>query len=241
MHRFIVDDRPLQGEVALPPEEAEHAARVLRLRPGVGVELIDGRGRVVTAEVASVGKRDVTARVTGECPGRESPVRLTVYIGCPKGEKLELVAQKLTELGAARLCPVVMERSVARGERFEGRMGRLQRIAREAVKQCGRGLIPEIAAPMTWDEVLSRLPGHGLALIPWEEARDGRLRDLWAAHPDQRDIALIVGPEGGMSAGEVQAAREASARPITLGPRILRAETAAIAAAAAVMALWADL
>ena len=241
MHRFIVDEGPLEGLVALSQEESEHAARVLRLLPGDPVELIDGRGHVVSAAIEQVGKRAVTASVTGACADRESPVSLTVYIGCPKGEKLELIAQKLTELGARAVCPVVMERSVARGERFESRMARLQRIVREAVKQCGRGLIPELTMPLKWDDVLARLKEHELSLIPWEEMRDGRLIDIYRMRPAAKDIALIIGPEGGMTEGEVSAAQAASAMPVTLGPRILRAETAAIAAASAVMALWADL
>ncbi len=246
MHRFIVKGLPEAAAgkaVDLPREEAQHAVRVLRLREGDGVELIDGNGRVYAAEVARADRDGAAVLVRGGLPGREAPVSLTLYMGLPKAEKLELVAQKLTELGAAAVVPVVMARSVARPEGKDGekRRERLERIALEAVKQCGRGRVPEMAAPLGWKEALSRMASHELMLVPWEEARGTRLGDVRAENPGARDIALLIGPEGGIAPEEAQAALAQGAKLVTLGPRILRAETAAIASAAAVMALWGDL
>ena len=241
MHRFIVDDLPQTGLVTLPPDEAAHAARVLRLVPGDAVELIDGRGRVCGATLDRVERGEVVACLTGDMPSRESSVRLTLYMGSPKAEKLELITQKLTEIGVARVVPVIMERSVARGEESPNRMKRLDRIAREAVKQCGRGTIPQLDPPTKWPAALELFSRHDLLLIPWEEARAGRIADVHSACPGARDIGLIIGPEGGISAREIGECAARGARPVTLGPRILRAETAAIVASAEIMALWGDL
>ena len=246
MHRFIVRGMPpsAPGDVIeLPREEAQHAVKVLRLRPGDAVELIDGEGRVYAAEIARAEREGAAVSVREALPGRESPVRLTLYMGLPKAEKLELIAQKLTELGAAAVVPVVMARSVARPDKKDGdkRRERLERIALEATKQCGRGRVPEMAAPLNWKDALSRMAAHELMLIPWEEARGVRLCDVRTAQPKAHDIALLIGPEGGITPEEAHEAEAQGAKLVTLGPRILRAETAAIASAAAVMTLWGDL
>ena len=246
MHRFIV--RRAGGfapdeTVELPREEAQHAVKVLRLREGDEAELIDGEGGAYSAEIARADRDGAAVVVRGRLPERESPVRLTLYMGLPKAEKLEFIAQKLTELGATKLVPVVMARSVARPDGKDGdkRRERLERIALEAVKQCGRGRAPETSAPVNWKEALPAMSAHELLLVPWEEARGVRLTDVYTERPGARDIALLIGPEGGIAPEEAREAEARGARLVTLGPRILRAETAAIASTAAVMALWGDL
>ncbi|MBQ8952946.1 MAG: 16S rRNA (uracil(1498)-N(3))-methyltransferase, partial [Clostridia bacterium] len=189
MHRFIVKGLPASAAgqvVELPREEAQHAVKVLRLRPGDRVELIDGEGRVYAAEMTQAGRDGAAAVVLTELPGRESPVRLTLYMGLPKAEKLELIAQKLTELGAAKLVPVIMSRSVARPDKKDGdkRQERLERIALEAVKQCGRGRVPQMMAPMGWKDALRQMANHELTLIPWEEARGLRLGGVREMRPE---------------------------------------------------------
>ena len=246
MHRFIVKRGAgvAPGEtVELPREEAQHAVKVLRLRAGDEVELLDGAGGAYAAEIARADRDGASLTVREALPCRESPVSLTLYMGLPKAEKLELIAQKLTELGAVRLVPVVMARSVARPDGKDGdkRRERLERIALEATKQCGRGRVPDMAAPVGWKDALRDMAAHELTLIPWEEARGLRLGDVHAEKPDARDITLLIGPEGGIAPEEAHEAEAQGARLVTLGPRILRAETAAIASAAAVMALWGDL
>ncbi len=246
MHRFIVrrEGGFSAGEaVELPREEAQHAVKVLRLRPGDEVELIDGEGRAYAAEITRAERDGAALTVRDALPEREAPVMLTLYMGLPKAEKLELIAQKLTELGGARLTPVVMARSVARPDKkdAEKRRERLERIALEAVKQCGRGRLPEMAVPVGWRDALDKMAAHQLTLIPWEEARGTRLSDVRAQCPEARDIALLIGPEGGITPEEAREAEARGAKLVTLGPRILRAETAAIASAAAVMTLWGDL
>ena len=239
MHCFYIEP-PADGMAALPRDEAKHAARVLRLRPGDAVCAMDGAGRRWRAELNEAVDG---VRLLEPLPDNEPPVRLTVYQGVPKSDKLDLIAQKLTELGTAALVPVKMERCVARLEERDGekRRERLQRIADEAAKQCRRSVPVKVAPPMTWREALAALARHELALVPWEDAVGRRMRDVHAERPDVRDIGVVIGPEGGMSESEVDALRKAGALTVTLGPRILRTETAAMASAAMVMTLWGDL
>jgi len=169
-------------------------------------------------------------------------VRLTVYEGLPKADKLDFIAQKLTELGAAALAPVRMTRCVAKldGKDGEKRRERLEKIAREAAKQCGRGMPLRVDTPLDWRKALQAMAAHDLLLIPWEAAEGTRLKDVFALNPDARDIGIVVGPEGGITADEIDDMTAAGGQCVTLGPRILRTETAAVVSAALAMQLWGD-
>ena len=184
----------------------------------------------------------VTVRLLEPLPDNEAPVRITVYEGLPKADKLDFIAQKLTELGAAALAPVRMERCVVKLDAKDGekRRERLDRIAREAAKQCGRGRPLDVGAPMDWPGAQRGMARHDLLLIPWEEADGRRLKDAFRDAPDARDIGVVIGPEGGMTADEVEAMRALGGQAVTLGPRILRTETAAVVSAALAMQLWGD-
>jgi len=242
MHSFYIDS-PVDGTAFLPPEEARHALKVLRLRRGDEVCAMDGAGRRWRGEIGDIDGGSVCVNLLEPLPDNEAPVRLTVYEGLPKADKLDLIAQKLTELGAASLVPVRMVRCVARldGKDGDKRRERLEKIAREAAKQCGRGMPLQVAAPMDWRMALRAMADHDLLLIPWEEAGGTRLKDVFAVNPDARDIGIVVGPEGGITADEVEAMAAAGGQCVTLGPRILRTETAAVVSAALVMQLWGDI
>ena len=242
MHSFYIDS-PAGGAAMLPPEEARHALKVLRLGPGDAVCAMDGAGRRWRGEIGDVGGGSVRVNLLEALPDNEAPVRLTVYEGLPKADKLDFIAQKLTELGAAALSPVRMARCVVKldGRDGEKRRERLERIAREAAKQCGRGMPMRVDAPLDWRMTLRAMAGHDLLLIPWEEARDGRLVEVRRQCPDARDIGIVVGPEGGITPEEVEAMAAAGGHCVTLGPRILRTETAAVVSAALVMQLWGDM
>jgi len=242
MHCFYIDP-PANGAAALPADEAKHAARVLRLRPGDEVCAMDGAGGRWRAEIAGAAGDEVTVRLVEALPSNESPVRVTVYQGVPKADKLDFIAQKLTELGAAALTPVRMSRCVTRLDEKDGRKrrGRLDKIAREAAKQCKRGSSTVVMEPQTWKQLKEKMSGHDLLMVPWEDAKGYGLQAARADFPDAKDIGIIIGPEGGMSAAEIQAIEEIGARQITLGPRILRTETAAVASCAMAMLLWGDI
>lgn len=242
MHSFYIE-APVNGIAEMPPEEAKHALKVLRLRPGDPVCAMDGVGGRWRGEIGALSGNRVSVKLLEQLPDNESPLRVTVYQGLPKADKLDFIAQKLTELGAARLVPVRMARSVAKldGKDGEKRRERLDKIAREAAKQCGRGRPLQVDAPMDWQDALEDMKGRDLMLIPWEEALKGRVKDAFADRPDVRDIGVVIGPEGGITPEEIGAMTAIGGRCVTLGPRILRAETAAVVSAALLMTLWGDI
>lgn len=229
--------------IELPKEEAQHALKVLRLSAGDEIDALDGQGRRFAARIESA--QDGAARVllTEELSSNEPPVRVTLYQGLPKADKLDFIVQKLTELGAARVVPVKMERCVVKSDAKDGikRRDRLQKIAHEAAKQCRRACPPEVTEPLTWKQAMAKMQQHDLVLVPWEDAQGLTLKKVFAEMPKKRDVGIVIGPEGGMSRDEVDAMAQNGARVVTLGPRILRAETAAVASTAMVMTLWGDL
>lgn len=242
MHRFHIDGTQIMEKRALlSKEEAAHALRVLRLKDGSPIEALDGHD--AWKAVLHVTDDGAYAELLEKMTSTEAPVDVALFMGIPKGEKLELIAQKLTELGATRVVPVRMERCVAKIETkdAEKKLARLRKIASEAMKQCGRAEEMAIDEPVSVAEAAKRISDYELGLMLWEEARGYRLTDAHAETPDARSIAYIVGPEGGISAREAEVFTGAGAKSVTLGPRILRTETAAVAGCAVIMNLWGDL
>jgi 16S rRNA (uracil1498-N3)-methyltransferase len=241
--RFYLEGVTLtpEMEIELPAEIAHQARDVLRLAPGDTLRLLDGAGGEYPAELLVVERKRVMAWLgkREEVTGAEAPVRVVLCLGMLKAAKYETVLQKGTELGVAAFVPLLSERAVAAHEEAsEAKRRRWAKIVAEAMEQCGGARLPELAAPQTLPEALAALPSSGIALIPWEEEHTTTLRAALqvalagrtaAAMPEVR---LFIGPEGGFSAGEVALAERHGAIPVTLGPRILRAETAAIVAAA---------
>jgi 16S rRNA (uracil1498-N3)-methyltransferase len=226
----------IAGERAALTDEARHYLRdVLRLGPGAEVELFDGAGGAWDARIVE----GFEALALG--PRRElRPGGLPIWLlfALSKGEKVELVVQKATELGAARVVPFGAERSVVRldGEKGEERARRWRRIAEEAARQCGRADVPEVAAPAPLEAALATLP-RGFECLVFE--RGGA--PLAEAPPAAAGYAAVIGPEGGLTEGELLACERAGARRASLGPRVLRAETAAIVAVALLQARFGDL
>ncbi|MCL2810534.1 MAG: 16S rRNA (uracil(1498)-N(3))-methyltransferase [Clostridia bacterium] len=239
MHRFFVDDPCRVGEESvLPPTEAHHAALVLRLMPGETVELLDGQG-VYAATLSMVGKHQVRAVVSARLPDREPRVRVTLFQGLAKGDKFDSIVQKCTELGVHAVQPLEMLRCVVRldAKRTSAQCQRWQRIAREATKQCGRAWVPQIQGPIKLDD--SIFAEQQLIIVPWEDAEDGSLGEVLAGKPSC--IGLVIGPEGGITEDEVGRLRGLGAKIVTLGPRVLRTETAGMAALAAILALCGEM
>ena len=245
MNSFYIEGSGEIGlEVTLKSEDAKHAAQVMRMQSGEEFYAVDESGRRFLAEMREVSKEKCTALLQDVLSDNEAAIRITVYQGLPKAEKMELVTQKLTELGAANLVPVKMERCIVKLDEKDGkkRCERLNKIAREAAKQCKRGGCLEVSEPKTWKQMKATFENdHDLILVPWEDAKGYGLKAAHADFPDAKDIAIVIGPEGGMSENEVRALEEMGAKQITLGPRILRTETAAIAACTMVMLLWGDI
>lgn len=236
-------DAPLSPglEMPLPDGAVRHALRVLRLEAGDRVTLFNGDGRQYSARLIAADPRAAHVRIEGvESPRRESSLSLTLVQAVARGEKMDWIIQKATELGVTRILPIVSERGEVKldADRGEKRLGHWRAIAIAACEQCGRNVIPDIGAPVTLDAWLageSRAgPGARWMLHPGGTTR---LRDLG---PLPANMSLAVGPEGGFGDHDLAVLRRAGYRELTLGPRILRTETAGIAALAALQALWGD-
>jgi 16S rRNA (uracil1498-N3)-methyltransferase len=224
--------------VELPPEAAHHAAKVLRLQAGDAIVLFDGTGGEYPAIISQAGKR-VTAELgpwrEREC---ESPLDITLVQALSSGDKMDFTLQKAVELGISAIQPISSERSVVRlsGERAEKRVRHWQQIVVSACEQCGRNRVPEVAPILSLSDWLGKpaTPGVRLTLAPDAPAS---LREL--PRPNA-PITLLIGPEGGLAPGEIKAAASCGFSPVRLGPRVLRTETAALAALAAMQAVWGD-
>ena len=223
----------------LPEAAAHHAARVLRLRSGDAVTLFNGTGGEYAARITAIGKHAVTVAIERHDPvERESPLPVTLVQAVSSGERMDLTIQKAVELGVARIVPVESERCVVRlkGERAEKRVAHWRQVAISACEQCGRNRIPEVRmiSPLDVWLAVEECDAQRWVLLP---GADAALRDL--PRP-QKPIELLVGPEGGLTDAEAEAAQRAGFRPVRLGPRVLRTETAAPALLAALQALWGD-
>jgi len=244
--RFAIDRPAAVGDVVtLTGDEAKHA-RVRRVAVGEAVALFDEAGHSCVAEVTGVTRDGVAVRVTAVQPANagESPLALTLAIGLLKADKLDWVIEKATELGVARVQPFASAHTLAQPS--ASRQARWQQIARSAAKQSGRSIVPAVAPPCNFTDVLTAaatrllLAEHG-ETVPLAAAA---VRTSVKSHvdaPPRTPLVLIVGAEGGFAAAELDTARAAGVHLITLGPRILRAETAAVAAVALCQSRWGDL
>ena len=245
MARFFVFKKNLQGETAtVTGQELEHMRKVLRLRPGDRVTLFDDEGWEHEGTIRSYaeGLGEIQLSKSYQ-PNREPSLRVTLAQALGKGEKMDWVIEKATELGAWAIVPFLCSRTVPRLDRaaFEKRAARWQRIALSAAKQSGRTRVPEILGVMDFSALVRPPWPCDLKLLFWEgESTHGlaRLREE-TSHVDS--LLLVIGPEGGFSLDEVAEARTNGFRSVRLGKRILRTETAAMAALSLAQFLWGDL
>ena len=233
---------PNQGEtIALPEQAAAHVTRVLRLRVGDTLTVFDGRGGEYAAKLASIAKREVTVQLGVHLMiERESPLAITLIQGLARGEKMDYIIQKATELGVARIIPVSTMRSVVQldDDRSDRKWQHWRAVAAAACEQCGRNRLPEILEPCRLEQLWASddLPRLRLLLSP--HANVGIAGSLI---PRPSELAILIGPEGGLDIEEENRAHAAGFRSATLGPRVLRTETAGLAVLAAVQSLAGDL
>jgi len=243
MRRFFLPEGPQGAEAHLRGQERNHLARVLRLGVGDEVVLFDGRGREWLARVSGLGPEEARLAVVSElAPQAERGLEVWLAQALLKGPRTDWLIQKACELGVRRLSLFVSERSVARPQAPEARLARWRRIAASSLKQCRGCLLPRIEGPLSLEELLAE-PWEGLRLLLHEAAGPeavglgqalGRVGEL-------SRVQLLVGPEGGFSPAEVEWAKGAGAVVVRLGARVLRVETAALAAAAACLFAAGDL
>ncbi len=238
--RFYCPQLPeRKGLAELPEQAAHHAARVLRLKEGDQVTVFNGHGGEGEARVAAIGKRGVSVEITAwHAFERESPLRIMLAQAISAGEKMDFTLQKAVEMGVDAIQPLASERSVVRlaGERADKRVAHWRGVVVAACEQSGRNRVPELESIRALLDWLPEQSGNDLRLILMPQA-EIRLRDL--AKPAGR-VTLLVGPEGGLSPAEAEAAQRFGFTPVRLGTRVLRTETAALAALAAMQTLWGD-
>ena len=239
LSRLFVAQPLREGDNLLLDAETSHYVRgVLRLRKGFDLTVFDGEGIEHAARVDLVARDEVRLRV-GEArwPAVESPLFTHLGLGISRGERMDYAVQKATELGVSRMTPLFTEHCVVRlnEEKQETRHLHWQKVSRSACEQCGRTRPPQFDEPLGLEEWLDRAVGLRLLFDPQGETC---LRDLPA--PEAEGVTLLSGPEGGFSDRERSLARQAGFTPVRLGPRILRTETAVLAALAVVQSLWGD-
>ncbi len=244
MNRFFLPPEAIQsGRVVFPGEVSHQIARVLRLKPGDVVAVLDNRGGEYRVELDRVMAESAQGliRERRDAEG-EPPLRLTLYLCMTQREKFEWALQKCTEIGVAAFSPVVSSRSLVQDPAgAEKKLERWRRIVCEAAEQSGRGRIPEITAPLTLGEALKQgSADNQAALLAWEDERENRLGTILEGIENLERLALLIGPEGGLSQAEVQNALDLGWQSFSLGRRILRMETAAIVASARLIAAAED-
>jgi 16S rRNA (uracil1498-N3)-methyltransferase len=239
--RFFVSlplaPRMIGETIGLPEAAAHHAIRVVRLAVGDALTLFAGAGGEYAATIARIDKRGAAVRIDGYAPvERESALRITLAQAITANDAMDYALRKATELGVAEIAPLISARSapLPAGDRGDKRHAHWRQVAIAACEQCGRNRVPEVRAPQALAEWLRGWRGGGVVFVP------GAGRGLAALPAPAAPFALLIGPEGGLAADEIGGALRAGFTAVQLGPRVLRAETAAVAALAAVHALWGD-
>ncbi len=241
MHRFAIAPERIDGQrVTFDAEETHHLARVLRLGPGDLVLATDGQGHEYTVRIEALGASATGAILDVARRPSESPLAVALVQGIPKGDKMETIIRAATELGVTRIVPALAARTVVTLEesRWGERARRWQRVAREAAKQCGRAVFPEVTAPVPLQRALEA--AEELRICLWEGERRP-LGEVLRTAVAPGSVAIVVGPEGGLAPDEVTHARNLGWDIAGLGPRILRTETASVAALALIQAAFGDL
>ena len=245
MHRFFVQPENITGdEVVLRGTDVSHIRTVLRLKPGNRIQILDGLGSRYLVQLTEVKTREVRGRIESkEDFQTESPLVIQMGLALLKGNKFDPVLRKAVELGVCRVSPLKTDRCVMRVPRMEAekKAARWQRIAREAARQSGRSRLPEVSPDIQTVEDFCRESREAeIKLVFWEEEEVQKLSDV-SPTSAPRSIAFLTGPEGGFSSEEIETARQYGFQSITLGPRILRAETVPIVVLSLLQNRWGDL
>lgn len=238
MRSFFTEPENVKGETIVLTEDAMHIKKVLRMNPGDEVLVFDGTGKEYVAVLEEIETSGVNCRILSESFSDSEPkIKVTVFQGIPKSDKMEQIIQKCVELGVHKIVPVKTSRCVAKVKDSE-KIKRWNKISREAVKQCGRGLIPEVTEPVDFKTAVECLKKTDIPVMPYEvmghEGKRG-LKELLSEKSGAESIGIIIGPEGGFSDEEASYAISEGVCAVGLGKRILRTETVSSAMLAVIM------
>jgi 16S rRNA (uracil1498-N3)-methyltransferase len=246
---FITPEQVRDPYITVTGDDLRHIRTVLRKQPGDLLTLLDGQGREYTVRITAIEKAEIDTEIVEQRTRDLPAVRVTLGQGLPKSDKMDFIVQKATELGVSSLVPLITERTIVKVKDEEKRIIRWQKIAREAAMQSGRPDIPTVGEIMNYRDFLERTPhhpplargehkgggsdaaavgGHSLLLFPWEEGTVP-VKKVLRRHLDAKHVVVLIGPEGGFSQAEADAAKEKGFHLVSLGPNILRTETAAVA------------
>lgn len=231
-HRFFCPPEQIgQSHITILDEDAHHIATVLRMKPGAPLAISDGAGSDYSAIISRLTPSEIVLEITDRTARQRRPPLLTLCQGLPKSDKMDLIVQKATELGVVSIVPLVTERTIVKVKDEQKRLARWRRICREAAMQSNRSDIPILADIQTLGQYLGGLSDEQgeLRLLPWEESSASLKKALRGQTAIQR-ILVLIGPEGGISRHEADLAAERGFIDISLGPNILRTETAGLAA-----------
>ena len=238
MHRFFAEPSQINGNtITVTGDDVNHISRVLRLKCGDEIEVCDKNKTDYLCEILEISKTEVVLNIVKKyANNNESDIDVTLFQGIPKGDKMDDIVKKCVELGVKKIVPVSMKRTVVKVKSPYPKTQRWERIMLEASKQCKRGIIPEISEPVSFDEMLEMLSlKESLNILPYENEDTVSLKTVLKENSSFKNINIIIGPEGGFDDDEVKSARQNNIYTVTLGPRIMRCETAPIAAVSAVM------
>ncbi len=235
MHRFFITPEELLSDApALSGDESHHCLNVLRHDIGDKIVVFDGRGHEATAEIVTADKRQAGLRVLHRAVSPPIRCRVTLAQAVPKGKNMDLIIEKAVELGAAEVVPLLSERTVVQlsSADADAKREKWQAVAREACKQCGQNWLPEVAAPLSTKAFFEQRPPHGLRLIASLQPDSQPIKQTLETYAQLQgaieSVTILVGPEGDFTPAEISLAKSHGCHPVTLGPIILRTETAAI-------------
>lgn len=239
MHKFFTEDIK-DGRAYIVGDDVKHAWKVLRLKVKDKVEINDLRGREYLGEIEVIDKERVVVKIGEEVhSSNESPVKISLYQGIPKGQKMELICQKATELGLYKVVPLITERIVPNSKDEYKKLDRLKRIILEASKQSKRTMIMDLLEPIGLNDIQKE--GEDLIIVPYENAIGQGIRSFEEEIKRAEKIGIVIGPEGGFEEEEIKTLEGFGAKIVTLGPRILRTETAGLVTAAILSYIRGDL
>lgn len=236
MHKFFINKNQISDNViTIVGDDVNHVSKVLRLRIDDEIVVCDSEGSEYTCLIATISKKEVICNITQSYNSTtEAPIKITLFQGLPKATKMDLIIQKCVELGVVEIYPVITERVVVKVDDRDmtGKIDRWNRISEEAAKQSNRGIIPRVNAPITFKKALELMAAFDFNIMPYEKEEALGIKKAVEGKSAIKYAGVFIGPEGGFDEQEVTICLKNNILPVTLGPRILRTETAGFTAAA---------